>query len=228
MVGAASVATTQTSRFFTQEAGEATSTEGALELTLERTQVGNSAFEPVLITNPLLLPAGTISVLFRPLPWEARNAGNLIAAGESLLLLGLVVTSLRRLVFWPASAWRRPILVFAAAYTLLFVVAFSSIGNGGILARQRVQLLPFVLLAVSVPARRWWRDDDGAVRDRRGHGSVTTRGEVDPDAPDGGIPATVGAPNPGQGGGIGTMARRAGRATGGAVPGPPMASGGGT
>jgi hypothetical protein len=200
MVAAASVATTQTSRFFTQQAGEATSTEGALQLTLERTQVGKSKFEPVLVTNPVLLPAGTLSVLFRPLPWEARNVGNLIAAAESLLLLGLVLTSLRRLRYWPMSAWRRPILIFAATYTLLFVVAFSSIGNGGILARQRVQLLPFVLLAVSVPATRWWRAAAEPVAGNKAPPGLL--GE--PNRPGSG-------PTVGLGAGIGTMADRAGR-----------------
>jgi hypothetical protein len=107
-----------------------------------------------------------MSVLFRPYPWEAKNVANLLAAAESLLLAGLLVFSIGRLRFWPSSAWRRPILIYAAAYTLMFVVAFSSIGNGGILARQRVQMLPFLLLAVSVPAWRWWTGDrDGARSD---------------------------------------------------------------
>lgn len=217
MVVAAAVATTQTSRFFTQEAGEATSTEAALELTLERTQVGKSQFEPVLVTGPVQLPAGTMSVLFRPLPWEARNAGNLIAAAESLLLLGLVVTSVKRLRFWPSSAWRRPILIFAAAYTLLFVVAFSSIGNGGILARQRVQLLPFVLLAVSVPAIRWWRTPSRGVPERSGESEPA---EPVPDRPEDLLPSAATR------GGLGTMAGRAGNGSwpGGRDPG--VASGG--
>jgi hypothetical protein len=207
MVGAATVAVTQTSRFFTQEAGEATSTEGAMELTLERTMIGNSAFQPVLVTTPALLPAGTLSVLFRPLPWEARNVGNLIAAGESLLLLALVVVSVKRLRYWPASAWRRPILIFAAVYTLMFVVAFSSIGNGGILARQRVQLLPFVLLAVSVPAFKWWKQP--AVAD-----AAASTGDGEPDGPDDdpedGAGGAAGRDVPG-GRRVGTMAPRAER-----------------
>ncbi|UDY33923.1 hypothetical protein [Dermatobacter hominis] len=204
MVGAASVAVTQTSRFFTQEAGEATSTEGAMELTLERTMIGKSAFQPVLVTTPALLPAGTLSVLFRPLPWEAKNVGNLIAAGESLLLLALVAVSVKRLRYWPSSAWRRPILIFAAVYTLMFVVAFSSIGNGGILARQRVQLLPFVLLAVSVPATRWWK----RPVDEHADGSDEDGPAAPDDDPDADADGSSGPDVPG-GGRVGTMATRA-------------------
>jgi hypothetical protein len=45
-------------------------------------------------------------------------------------------------------------VVFAVIYTLVFVYAFSTIGNFGILVRQRVQVYPlfFVLLALPKPA----------------------------------------------------------------------------
>jgi hypothetical protein len=39
-------------------------------------------------------------------------------------------------------------------YGLLFIVAFSSIGNFGILARERCQLLPFFLVLLAVPGVR--------------------------------------------------------------------------
>jgi len=39
-------------------------------------------------------------------------------------------------------------------YSLLFVFAFSSIANFGILARERTQVLPFFLVLLAVPAAR--------------------------------------------------------------------------
>jgi hypothetical protein len=42
------------------------------------------------------------------------------------------------------------VLVYAAG----FVVAFASIANFGILARERVQLLPFFLVLLAVPVAR--------------------------------------------------------------------------
>jgi hypothetical protein len=36
-------------------------------------------------------------------------------------------------------------------YTLLFILAFSGFGNFGILARQRSQLFPLVLVALALP-----------------------------------------------------------------------------
>ena len=154
----ASVAATQTTRFFSDEAGQTTSHSDALQLTRERTQKGGSSFEPVVVTSPLQLPVATVSVLFRPFPWEADNVGSLISAGEAALIGVLVVASWRRLRRWPGSAWRRQILIFGAVYSLMFIVAFSSIANAGILARQRSQMLPLFFLAFAVPATRWWRE----------------------------------------------------------------------
>jgi hypothetical protein len=45
----------------------------------------------------------------------------------------------------------QPYLVFCLAYTLLFLVAYSSFANFGLLARQRVQLYPLFLVLFSLP-----------------------------------------------------------------------------
>jgi hypothetical protein len=175
MVVLASVAATQTTRFFSEEAGQATSTTGALELTVDRTQQGGSEFEPLVVSNPAQVPAATVSVLFRPFLWEANSAGTLISAVEGAIIGLLMLLSWKRLRRWPGSAWRRPVLIYGFTYTLMFVVAFSSIGNAGILARQRVQMLPLLFLALAVPTTRWWREqrddrpsDNQAVGDQVG------------------------------------------------------------
>lgn len=162
MVLFASTAATQTTRFFSDEAGQSTSTKEALELTVKRTQQGGSSFQPIVVTNPLQIPAATVSVLFRPFPWEAHSAGTLVSAAEGSALALLFVLSWKRLRRWPGSAWRRAILLYGFVYSLMFVVAFSSIGNAGILARQRSQMLPLLFLALAVPTDRWWqrRPDD--------------------------------------------------------------------
>ncbi len=158
MVLLALTASTQTTRFFSDEAGQATSTTEAFELTRNRTQKGGSEFQPIVVTNPAQIPGATVSVLFRPFPWEVSGAGSAISSIEGLAVLGLFVWSWKRLVRWPVSAWRRPVLLFGFVYTLMFVVAFSSIGNAGILARQRSQMLPLLFMALTVPKTRWWRE----------------------------------------------------------------------
>jgi len=155
----AAVASSQTARFFGEQTGGATDVKSALELTEERTQQGGSEFDPFIVGNALDLPAAAVSVVARPFPWEVKSGGMALAAAEGAAVALLFVLSWRRLRRWPGSAWRRPILIFAVIYVLLFVVGFSAIGNAGILARQRVQMFPMLFLPLAVPVARWWKPD---------------------------------------------------------------------
>jgi hypothetical protein len=47
-----------------------------------------------------------------------------------------------------------PYVAFAVSYTAMFVFAFSSVGNFGIMTRQRTQVLPLVLVLLAIPAAR--------------------------------------------------------------------------
>jgi hypothetical protein len=67
----------------------------------------------------------------------------------ALLLVG--VFSWRRLVHVPRLMLTTPYLVFAALCVVTFGVAFSSIGNLGILVRQRSLILPLLLVFWCVP-----------------------------------------------------------------------------
>lgn len=131
------------------------STQSTLAGTTAATSQGGSEFRPLQISNPAHLPLGVPSVVFRPLPWEARSVNALIAAVEGLLLLGLFAASWRRLLTFPLLALRRPFLVFVGAYVVVFSVGFSYVANFGILARQRTQMLPMVLVLLALPPARW-------------------------------------------------------------------------
>lgn len=123
----------------------------AVEEAGDNTEQGGSEFTPVPLTSPLGIPAAFVTVLFRPFPWEANNLQALMASAESLVLLGLIALSWRR--FGTAARYFRenPYLVFAAVYTVLFIWAFSRFGNFGIIARQRVLVMPFVLILAAFP-----------------------------------------------------------------------------
>ena len=96
---------------------------------------------------------GLIKVkMFRPFPTEAHNRQALFASAESALLLGLLALWWRRLARVPRAMLRNPYVMFAVVYAMGFVVAFSSFSNFGILARQRVQVLPLVLAVVLAAA----------------------------------------------------------------------------
>lgn len=100
------------------------------------------------------LPRAFVNVAFRPLPWEASNTQSLIASIEGLFLIVLFVTGWRRLVSAVRSALDTPYLIFAGVYVVLFVYGFSSFANHGILVRQRVQVLPLLLVLAALPGVR--------------------------------------------------------------------------
>jgi hypothetical protein len=128
---------------------------GVLAETGRRTSQGGSGFEaPSTGASLAKLPFAAVTILFRPFLFEVHNAQAAITALESTLLLALVLA--RRRAIWQAVRHLRryPYVAFILVYSALFVVAFSSIGNFGILARERTQLLPFFLVLLAVPASR--------------------------------------------------------------------------
>ena len=127
------------------------SSQSALEGAMSQTATGGSEFQPVAVNGPSQVPAGVVSVFFRPFPWEALSLSSLIAAAESLVLAGLVVVNWRRVANLPRYAVKRPFVLFSAIYALLFAIGFSYIANFGILARQRVQALPVLLVILALP-----------------------------------------------------------------------------
>ena len=76
----------------------------------------------------------------------------LIAAAETTFILLLGVASWKRLRNVPSVAFRRPYVTFCIIYSGIFAFAWSSFTNLGALARQRVQVWPFLLLLLAVPA----------------------------------------------------------------------------
>lgn len=117
-----------------------------------QTTQGGSAFTPVPLTEPLGVPAAIVTLLFRPFPWEAHNVQLLVQSAEGVLLLVLTIAAWPRLRRLPSLLRANPYLVFALIYALGFIVAFAGFANFGILARQRVLMLPFFLVLLALPA----------------------------------------------------------------------------
>jgi hypothetical protein len=113
------------------------------------TQKGGSAFEASPISTPMDVPVAVLSVFFRPFPWEADSAQVLIAAAEGTAILGLAMVSWRR-IGAGLRRIREPYILMSVIFLLGFLYAFSQFGNFGILARQRVQALPFLLLFLAL------------------------------------------------------------------------------
>lgn len=128
---------------------------------VRRTSESGSGAIRVPVTSPLQVPGAIAHVLFSPTVLQARNVQTLVAAGETTALMLFSLWLLPRIVRnwrqWRASAWA----VFGTVYTIGFSIAFSVIGNFGIVARQRGQVLALYLAAIVIMG---WRDDDQRER----------------------------------------------------------------
>ena len=131
-------------------AGETIST--ALERVRVQTAEGGSSFNAPNPQRPDGYVVAIVTVLFRPFPFEAGGLEQVLAAGEGVMLAGLLVTSWRRLRTIPRRLRREPYVTLALVFFLVFVFAFASVGNFGILARERSQVMPFVFVLLSLPA----------------------------------------------------------------------------
>ncbi|MGH9179075.1 MAG: hypothetical protein ACRD0N_11045 [Acidimicrobiales bacterium] len=102
--------------------------------------------------GPLQFPRHAVTVLFRPFFFEARNGPAMVASAEGTVMLALVVLARRRLVALPRLLRRHPYLLLSLAYVIVAIYLFSSFRNLGLLARQRVQLLPALLVLLCPPS----------------------------------------------------------------------------
>ena len=126
----------------------------ALQEVRSRTSQGGSEFIPSILDSPGRAPIAVVTVLFRPFPIEAHNPQALASALEATFLLLLSLIRCRWLLAALRSIRRRAYVAVALTYTGLFILGFSSFGNFGILARERVQLLPLFLVMVAIPLRQ--------------------------------------------------------------------------
>lgn len=123
------------------------SVRGVLDETEENTaDIGSSTFTAQRVNDPLDFPGAFLTVIFRPFPWEADNVLMLASSAEGVALMLLIVASWRRWRQVPTLLRRYPYLAMGLVAIVLFVVAFSSIGNFGLLVRERAMILPLVLV----------------------------------------------------------------------------------
>jgi hypothetical protein len=134
----------RTAEFFEVDSVSSQSVDQVLSSTEERTDEGGSSFQSERARGLLALPQAAVQVLVRPFPWEAHNAQAMLTSLEGVLLVGLAVAS-RRSLRHLTRHLRRSYVLFCLLYSAAFVFAFSTFGNFGIIARERVQVLPFVL-----------------------------------------------------------------------------------
>jgi len=175
----------KTSDFLTKGNGDPLS---ALTKVAARTDKGGSDFTAPVLNTPQRAPIAVFTVLFRPLIIEAHNSQALVAAIEATFLLLLSFKRLPWIIAAFGSVRRQSYIALCIAYTAVFILGFSAIANFGILARERVQLLPFALVLLCIPPAPKERGDDvmkvESVRERDlgvapGHPAISARSSLE-------------------------------------------------
>jgi hypothetical protein len=139
----------------------ATSVGDILTETTRRTSESGSTFTPPDVSSPADWPIASVRTILRPLPTEARGAGQLLAAAEIVAFVVLCVWSWKRVKQLPRSFVTNPYVAFAITTLLLGGLAYASFANLGVLTRQKSLIFPFLLLIPCLP------DVRPAVRRRR-------------------------------------------------------------
>jgi hypothetical protein len=102
-------------------------------------------------SNLLTFPRDIYEMLFNPLPFNAHGSGEYIAALENTVLLGLILLSLRNLRILPRASFARPYVMLCLVFTGIFIYTFAALGNLGLIDRERVVMLPFLLVLLCIP-----------------------------------------------------------------------------
>ena len=102
-------------------------------------------------SSPLRWPIDAYTVLFDPLPINFHGAGELAAAIENTVIAGIFIASYRQLRMLPRAMFARPYVALCLVYSVLFIYAFAALGNLGLIYRERVMLLPFLMVLPAIP-----------------------------------------------------------------------------
>jgi hypothetical protein len=107
------------------------------------------------LTGMLRLAPQAVNVtLFRPYPWEASNTLMLLSSLEGGMLLVFTVYCLTRYGRRVVRNWKSPEVLFCLTFALVFAFgAGVSTFNFGSLARYKIAMLPFYIVALVVLSR---------------------------------------------------------------------------
>lgn len=112
---------------------------------------GGSSFTAHPVHNPLDYVRAILTSLFRPFPFEAHNIQTLGASLEGVFLLVVFIACWRNIAAIRRHFRSSPYVAYSMVNAGLLIYGFSGFSNFGLLARERVQLIPSVLVALVVP-----------------------------------------------------------------------------
>jgi hypothetical protein len=113
-----------------------------------RTATGGSAISTPGF-GPLGIPFAFLNMLFRPFPWEAGNVFSAAASLEMIVFWSVIIIRRKR-VKALLEQWRSTrLLRVGLPLTVLYILTLGlTIGNLGIIARQRIHIMPLLFIWV--------------------------------------------------------------------------------
>ena len=154
-----------TMRSYFERTGFGTDLDTLVSESLRVTGTGGSEFTPASTNSPQGILMASITVLFRPFPFEANTMEAVVTSIEATVLLGFSLIRFRSFF----TAFRRlrevPYAAVALVYVAGSIFGLASIANFGILARQRTLLYPmYLVLLCFLPGRPARREREGTRR----------------------------------------------------------------
>lgn len=102
--------------------------------------------------GPIFFVSGFLATFFRPLPWEIKSLRTFIACAETWALSILLIAAwLQMTGYERRQLFRFPAIWVSIIICLLFSVIFSYLPVEGLIVRQRVQMIPGLLIAALAP-----------------------------------------------------------------------------
>jgi hypothetical protein len=140
-------------------------TQAVLQRVARNSRIGGSAFSTGSLTTSLMAAP---LLLFRPFPWEVGSIQSALAALEGTALLLLLWTRRRAFLTAIGNCRANPFVLFIIVYTSQLLLVFSvAITNFGLLARQRVMVMPMFLILLAGPASATFALRQRPLRDRQ-------------------------------------------------------------
>jgi len=113
------------------------------------TYTGGSRFHGTIGISLKQLPLAILNTIFRPFIWEAHHYLALIYSIESIALAFLMVKYFLNGINALLSFRKTEYISFILFYSSFLILMLSTMSNFGMIARQKVQLLPFIFVFIS-------------------------------------------------------------------------------
>ena len=103
-------------------------------------------------TGPIPVLSGAINILFRPFIWKVKNVRMLLASLEIWVLsVGIILLWIRMGFDEAKKLLGNPLIQVALLVLIPYFIIFTYFPNEGLIARQRIQLYPALLVLFAMP-----------------------------------------------------------------------------